>query len=173
MAFIHGVVQPIHDRVFLTLVLCKIVAKCSMRIITSPRDGWVGERQARVGQHVRAGTLLVAVVPRSVGRGQFSRRHRLPRCALAAGLQYQSSRPREGRIESLSPASGAQFALLPADNSAGNFTHIVQRIPVKITLDQGKAGLDCLRLGMSAFVAMSPARHPGRQSGTATRKLMI
>jgi multidrug resistance efflux pump len=53
------------------------------------------------------------------------------------------------------PASGAQFALLPPDNATGNFTRIVQRIPVKITFDAGQPGLDRLRPGMSAGVALS------------------
>jgi membrane fusion protein (multidrug efflux system) len=59
-----------------------------------------------------------------------------------------------GRVESLSPASGAQFALLPPDNATGNFTRIVQRIPVKITFDPGQPGVDHLRPGMSAAVAL-------------------
>jgi membrane fusion protein (multidrug efflux system) len=59
-----------------------------------------------------------------------------------------------GRVESLSPASGAQFALLPPDNATGNFTRIVQRIPVKITFDPGQPALDQLRAGMSAQVAL-------------------
>lgn len=53
----------------------------------------------------------------------------------------------KGRVESFSPASGAQFALLPPDNATGNFTRIVQRIPVKITFDPGQPGLDRLRPG--------------------------
>jgi membrane fusion protein (multidrug efflux system) len=60
-----------------------------------------------------------------------------------------------GHIDSLSPASGAQFALLPPDNATGNFTRIVQRIPVKITFDKGQQGLDQLRAGMSATVVLA------------------
>ncbi|TIW42030.1 MAG: HlyD family secretion protein, partial [Mesorhizobium sp.] len=63
----------------------------------------------------------------------------------------------KGSVESLSPASGAQFALLPADNATGNFTRIVQRIPVKVTFDPGQANLDRLRPGMSAVVVLSSA----------------
>jgi hypothetical protein len=60
-----------------------------------------------------------------------------------------------GRVESLSPASGAQFALLPPDNATGNFTRIVQRILVKITFDPGQPGFDQLRPGMSAAVTLN------------------
>ncbi len=57
-----------------------------------------------------------------------------------------------GRVESLSPASGAQFALLPPDNATGNFTRIAQRIPIKIALRTNQEGLGDLRPGMSAKV---------------------
>jgi membrane fusion protein (multidrug efflux system) len=59
-----------------------------------------------------------------------------------------------GQIESLSPASGARFALLPPDNSTGNFNKVVQRVPVKITLDSDSRGTpgDALRLGLSVVV---------------------
>lgn len=63
-----------------------------------------------------------------------------------------------GRVESLSPASGPRFALLPPDNATGNFTRIVQRIPVKVTLDAGQPSLDDLRPGMSAEVTTTHRR---------------
>jgi membrane fusion protein, multidrug efflux system len=56
-----------------------------------------------------------------------------------------------GHIDSLAPASGQEFALLPPDNATGNFTKIVQRIPVKITLDPGSALAGELRPGMSVY----------------------
>jgi membrane fusion protein, multidrug efflux system len=71
-----------------------------------------------------------------------------------------------GRVESFSPASGAQFALLPPDNATGNFTRIVQRIPVKITFDPGQPGFDHLRAGMSARVALE-RRSATRSSSSA------
>jgi len=60
--------------------------------------------------------------------------------------------PLIGRVESLSPASGAEFSLLPPENAAGNFTKIVQRVPVKITFDAGQPLLAELRSGMSVVV---------------------
>jgi membrane fusion protein (multidrug efflux system) len=69
-----------------------------------------------------------------------------------------ASKPFRGHIESLSPASGAQFALLPPDNATGNFTRIVQRVPVRIGIDQGQEKLDQLRPGMSATVKMGVAK---------------
>jgi membrane fusion protein, multidrug efflux system len=59
-----------------------------------------------------------------------------------------------GKVDSVAPASGAQFALLPPDNSTGNFNKVVQRVPVKITLDPESSSLvgDRIRLGLSAIV---------------------
>jgi membrane fusion protein (multidrug efflux system) len=54
-----------------------------------------------------------------------------------------------GRVDSLAPASGQSFALLPPDNATGNFTKVVQRIPVRITFDPHDSGLEDLRPGMS------------------------
>lgn len=142
-------------------------------VVRSPADGWVAERQARVGQYVRAGTLLVAVIPQdSWVVANFKE-------TQIAGLRIGDSMTITidaipgteftGRVESLSPATGAQFALLPPDNATGNFTRIVQRIPVKITFDPGQADLDRLRPGMSAVVVLSSASLPELKSGPVAR----
>ena len=127
--------------------------------VRAPADGWVGERQARVGQYVRAGTLLVAVVPQHFWVVANFKETQIPslksgdRVSIAVdGVPHARF---TGRVESFSPASGAQFALLPPDNATGNFTRITQRIPVKITLDEGQPGFDRLRPGMSAKVALA------------------
>ncbi|MER8634452.1 HlyD family secretion protein [Mesorhizobium opportunistum] len=131
-------------------------------VVRSPTDGWVGERQARVGQYVRAGTLLTAVVARNFWVVANFKETQLN--ALRVGESIDVSvdgipqRKFIGHIESLSPASGAQFALLPPDNATGNFTHIVQRVPVKIVFEQGQPDLDVLRPGMSALVALPSSR---------------
>ncbi len=126
----------------------------SYATITAPEDGTVGARTLRVGQYVQAGTQLMAVVPL----------HAVYVVANYKETQLTDVRPGQpvdievdtfpddtvhGVVDSLAPASGQQFALLPPDNATGNFTKIVQRIPVKIVLrgDGGLAGL--LRPGMS------------------------
>jgi membrane fusion protein (multidrug efflux system) len=129
-------------------------------VVRSPADGWVGERQARVGQYVRAGTLLLALVPRNFWVVANFKETQIPALrigdSVAISIDAIPGREFRGRLESLSPASGAQFALLPPDNATGNFTRIVQRIPVKIAFDAGQPDLDRLRPGMSAVVALSP-----------------
>ncbi len=140
-------------------------------IVRSPADGWVGERQARVGQYVRAGTLLVAVVPQDFWVVANFKETQISALrigdSIAISIDAIPGTMFKGRVESLSPASGAQFALLPPDNATGNFTRIVQRIPVKIALDAGQPDLDRLRPGMSAAVAVSSANQPETQIQTA------
>jgi len=59
-----------------------------------------------------------------------------------------------GKVDSLAPASGSQFALLPPDNATGNFTKVVQRIPVKIVLDNDQPSLERLRPGLSVIATV-------------------
>jgi membrane fusion protein (multidrug efflux system) len=122
--------------------------------ITAPVDGTVGARSLRVGQYVQAGTQLMAVVPLDavyvVANFKETQLTNV-RNGQPVELKVDSfhSTTLKGHVDSLSPASGLEFALLPPDNATGNFTKIVQRVPVKIVLDdQSLKGL--LRPGMSA-----------------------
>ncbi|MCK1339845.1 HlyD family secretion protein [Bradyrhizobium sp. 38] len=126
----------------------------SYTAVTAPVDGTVGARSLRVGQFVQAGTQLMAVVPLDavyVVANFKETQLTFVRSGQPVELTIDSFHGTKlrGRIDSLSPASGLEFALLPPDNATGNFTKIVQRVPVKIVLDDHKlAGL--LRPGMSA-----------------------
>jgi membrane fusion protein, multidrug efflux system len=122
--------------------------------ITAPVEGTVGARSLRVGQFVQAGTQLMAVVPLDavyvVANFKETQLTNV-RNGQPVELRIDSfhSTRLKGHVDSLSPASGLEFALLPPDNATGNFTKIVQRVPVKIVLDdQSLNGL--LRPGMSA-----------------------
>jgi membrane fusion protein, multidrug efflux system len=122
--------------------------------ITAPVDGTVGARSLRVGQLVQAGTQLMAVVPLDavyvVANFKETQLTHV-RAGQPVELRIDSFRGQtlRGHVDSLSPASGLEFALLPPDNATGNFTKIVQRVPVKIVLDDHSlTGL--LRPGMSA-----------------------
>jgi len=76
-----------------------------------------------------------------------------------------------GHVESIQGATGARFALLPPDNATGNFTKVVQRIPVRIALDPRPAGAVPLRPGMSVEVAIDTRAHPGTAAdGTAEQR---
>ena len=122
--------------------------------IIAPVDGTVGARSLRVGQFVQAGTQLMAVVPldaiyvvANFKETQLTHVRNGQPVELTID-SFHGTRLR-GHVDSLSPASGLEFALLPPDNATGNFTKIVQRVPVKIVLDdRSLTGL--LRPGMSA-----------------------
>ncbi|MET3521900.1 HlyD family secretion protein [Mesorhizobium abyssinicae] len=126
----------------------------SYATITAPVDGTVGARTLRVGQYVGAGTQLMAVVPQNaiyvVANFKETQltyvRDGQPVLVTVDGFPGVEL---EGHVDSLSPASGLEFALLPPDNATGNFTKIVQRIPVKIAIHDHELG-GLLRAGMSA-----------------------
>ena len=126
----------------------------SYTTIVAPVDGTIGARSLRVGQYVQAGTQLMAVVPlHAVYVVANFKETQLTN--VTAGQPVEISVDTfpgvtfKGRVDSLSPASGLEFALLPPDNATGNFTKIVQRIPVKIVLDPNDAYAGRLRSGMS------------------------
>jgi membrane fusion protein (multidrug efflux system) len=122
--------------------------------IVAPVDGTVGARTLRVGQYVQAGTQLMAVVPLDAvyvvaNFKETQLTHVRSGQPVEIEIDSFHGTRLKGHVDSLSPASGLEFALLPPDNATGNFTKIVQRVPVKIVLDDRKlTGL--LRPGMSA-----------------------
>jgi membrane fusion protein (multidrug efflux system) len=128
----------------------------SYTTIVSPIDGVVGNRTLRVGQYVQAGTQLMAVVPMKAAyivanfkETQLEDVH--PAQAVNVEVDMFPGVEIPARVDSLAPASGQQFALLPPDNATGNFTKIVQRIPVKITIDPNSPLAGELRPGMSVY----------------------
>ena len=122
--------------------------------IRAPVGGTVGARSLRVGQYVQAGTQLMAVVPLDAvyvvaNFKETQLTHMRDGQPVELRVDGFSATKLKGHVDSLSPASGLEFALLPPDNATGNFTKIVQRVPVKIVLeDHNLKGL--LRPGMSA-----------------------
>jgi membrane fusion protein (multidrug efflux system) len=126
----------------------------SYATIVAPVDGTVGNRTLRVGQYVQAGTQLMAVVPTTAAyivanykETQLTDVHAGQPVAIEVDMF--PGRTYRGHVDSLAPASGQEFALLPPDNATGNFTKVVQRIPVKIVLDGDAAEKGDLRPGMS------------------------
>jgi membrane fusion protein, multidrug efflux system len=127
----------------------------SYTTINAPIDGTVGARSLRVGQYVQAGTQLMAVVPlHAVYVVANFKETQLADVKAGQPVEIEIDGLPDitvkGKVDSLAPASGLEFALLPPDNATGNFTKIVQRIPVKIALELDDALLGRLRPGMSA-----------------------
>jgi membrane fusion protein (multidrug efflux system) len=122
--------------------------------ITAPIDGVVGNRSLRVGEYVQAGTQLMAVVPLAavyvVANFEETQLAGIRKGApVSIVVDTYSGATVKGHVDSIAPASGEEFALLPPDNATGNFTKIVQRIPVKIAIDPNDPLRGELRPGMS------------------------
>jgi membrane fusion protein (multidrug efflux system) len=128
----------------------------SYTTITAPIDGVVGNRTLRTGQFVQAGTQLMSLVPAS-GAYVLANFKETQLTNVHEGQQVEIEVDTfpgavvHGHVDSIAPASGQEFALLPPDNATGNFTKVVQRIPVKIALDAGSAPAIALRPGMSVI----------------------
>ncbi len=124
--------------------------------VTAPIDGVVGDRSLRRGQLVQPGTNLLTVVPMGPAIYLVANFKETQTGAMehggAASFTVDAFGPHvfHGRIDSLAPGTGSQFALLPPENATGNFTKIVQRVPVKITLEPGDPLIARLRPGLSA-----------------------
>jgi membrane fusion protein, multidrug efflux system len=122
--------------------------------ITAPFDGVVGERQVQPNDYVNIGSNLINVVPLPdvyIIANYKETQLTLVRPGQPVDVTVDSfpSERLHGRVERISPASGSQFALLPPDNATGNFTKVVQRVPVRIALDKGQPLLERLLPGMS------------------------
>jgi membrane fusion protein (multidrug efflux system) len=126
----------------------------SYTTITAPLNGTIGVRTLRVGEYVQAGTQLMAIVPlQAVYVVANYKETQLtdvqPGQVVTIDIDTFPRTTVHGHVDSLAPASGQEFALLPPDNATGNFTKIVQRIPVKIDIDKNDPLLGRLRPGMS------------------------
>ena len=131
-------------------------------LILAPIDGVVGNRQVQQGDYVQAGSRLLTLVPlrdlyvtANFKETQTARMHPGERATVK--IDALASHPLTGVVESLAPGSGSEFSLLPFEPGTGNFTKIVQRVPVRIRFDAGQSDLGLLRPGLSvtAKVALS------------------
>jgi membrane fusion protein, multidrug efflux system len=132
----------------------------SFTAITAPAAGVVTKKSVEVGQLVQAGQPLMSVVPLDdvwvvANLKETEVRNITPGNPVEIEVDSYPGRKFKGHVESLSPATGARFSLLPPDNATGNFTKVVQRIPVRIRLDGAPDPAHPLRPGMSARVAVT------------------
>ena len=128
-------------------------------VIRAPISGIAGNRAGQVGQYVKAGTQLLSLVPllRVYVTANFKETqltHMRPGQLAQVSVDAYPDLAIDGRIESFAPASGAQFSLLPPDNATGNFTKIVQRVPVRIALPANSPLTGRLRPGLSVTVTV-------------------
>ena len=134
-------------------------------VVRAPVHGQVGQRTVRVGQYAEVGTPLLAVVPSDVyvvANYKETQANRIrPGQPVEVVVDSLAGAKLQGHVDSFAPASGAEFALLPPDNATGNFTKIVQRLPLKIRLDPGQPRMEELRVGMSVETTVD-TRKAGR-----------
>jgi membrane fusion protein (multidrug efflux system) len=128
-------------------------------LVRAPIDGVVGDRQVEPGDYVQPGSRLLTLVPldalyvtANFKETQVSRM--LAGQPATIRVDALPGKALKGEVESFAPGSGSQFSLLPFEPGTGNFTKIVQRVPVRIRLDPGQAGLDRLRPGLSSTVTV-------------------
>src|SRR5262245_50727046 len=130
--------------------------------IVAPTAGVLGERKVRAGQLVNAGTQVVAIVGTDVWVVANYKETQLANVRVGDRAEVRVDGIPDviwrGKVNTISPATGAQFSLLPPDNATGNFTKIAQRIPVKIVLDPDQPIADHLRSGMSVTATILTER---------------
>src|ERR1700744_5761267 len=143
--------------------------------ITAPIDGVVGNRSLRVGQYVQTGTQLMSVVPiegayvvANYKETQLTDVHEGQ--AVDIEVDMFPGKVVHGRVDSIAPASGQEFALLPPDNATGNFTKVVQRIPVRIALEGGNNPLIELRPGMSVMPTIETRSSSTREAAVSAKR---
>ncbi len=139
--------------------------KLSYTRIRAPVDGTVGQKSVRVGAFVNAGKPLLAIVPLdAVYVAANFRETQLARVRAGHVVEIEvdalPGQVLKGRVESLGPASGASYSAVAPHNATGNFTKIVQRLPIRISIDRGQPAAAMLRVGMS----VTPTIHVGGKS---------
>jgi membrane fusion protein, multidrug efflux system len=136
-----------------------VALQLSYMVVTAPASGVVSKKSVELGQLVQAGQPLMSVVPLEdvwvvANFKETQITDILPGAAAVIKADAYPGRVFNGSVESLSPATGAKFSLLPPDNATGNFTKVVQRIPVRIRLEGQTDSTHLLRPGMSVDVTI-------------------
>jgi membrane fusion protein, multidrug efflux system len=144
----------------LKTALAKAERDLSFAVIRAPIDGVIGNRAVQTGDYVQTGQRLASLVPLAevyvTANFKETQVGRLrPGQQVSIAVDALPEHTIHGTVESFSPASGAVFSLLPPDNATGNFTKIVQRLPVRIQVPADVAREGLLRPGMSVVVSVN------------------
>jgi membrane fusion protein, multidrug efflux system len=161
--------------------LAKAERDLSFTVIRAPFDGVIGNRAVQVGDYVQPTQRLASLVPLNAvyidanfKETQLARVH--PGQPVSISVDAFPGRKIEGQVASVAPASGSVFSLLPPDNATGNFTKIVQRLPVRIMIPLDVAEQSVLRPGMSVVVSVNTkpgAPAPSQQMSTAALRTTV
>ena len=129
--------------------------------IIAPMDGQLGEVTPRIGQYVAAGSQLLYLIPKKTWIIANFKETQIARIQVGQPASFAvdalDGRTFTGQVERISPAAGSEFSILKADNATGNFTKVVQRIAVRISIDPNQAAIEKLRPGMSVVSSVNTA----------------
>jgi membrane fusion protein (multidrug efflux system) len=135
--------------------------------VVAPVTGYVAERSVQLGQHIQAGQALMTVIPLNslwvdANFKEVQLRHlRIGQPAQVRSDLYGGSFIFHGRVKGMSAGTGAAFSLLPAQNASGNWIKVVQRVPVRIQIDDADLVKSPLRVGLSATVTVDTTTRDG------------
>jgi len=135
--------------------------------VVAPVSGYVAERSVQLGQHVTAGQALMTVIPLNAlwvdaNFKEVQLRHlRIGQAAVVRSDLYGGSFVYHGHVKGMAAGTGAAFALLPAQNASGNWIKVVQRVPVRIQIDDSDLARSPLRVGLSATVTVDTTNEDG------------
>jgi len=146
----------------------KAARDLSFTILKAPYDGVVGNRSVQEGDLVSPGQRLMALVPTrqlyiDANFKETQIQHLVPGSKVNVHVDAYDDHAIVGTVESISPASGSVFSLLPPENATGNFTKIIQRVPVRIALPQDALDTGRLRAGLSVVVDVDTRTAPDAQ----------
>jgi membrane fusion protein (multidrug efflux system) len=149
----------------LELARDKAARDLSFTILKAPYDGIVGNRSVQEGDLVSPGQRLMALVPVrqlfiDANFKETQIQHLVPGSKVNVHVDAYDSHPIVGTVESIAPASGSVFSLLPPENATGNFTKIIQRVPVRVALPQDALDSGRLRAGLSVVVDVDTRTAP-------------
>ena len=147
-------IQSVHSA---ETALDKALRDLDFTIVRAPVDGILGNRAAQVGSFLQAGSRVAAIVPIrdahiDANFKETQLGHIRPGATVSISIDAYPDEVLEGQVESISPATGSVFSLLPSENATGNFTKVVQRVPVRIQVDPADLQTHPLRAGMSVVV---------------------
>ena len=151
----------------LNISLEKATRDLEFTVLRAPYDGIAGNFAVQTGDYVTVGKRLAALVPSDAlyidaNFKETQIEHIVPGSKVRITVDAAKGRELEGTVESISPASGSVFSMLPAENATGNFTKIVQRVPVRIALPKEALGEGWLRAGLSTVVDVDTRTAPSK-----------
>ncbi len=131
----------------------------SYATITAPMSGIIAKKNVQVGEFIQAGQPLMAIAEKGIWITANFKETQMEKMQVGQKVEFTADAFPDavfrGTVQSVSPATGAKFSLLPPDNSTGNFVKVTQRVPVRIQVDEASLGKAVLRPGMSVDVTVS------------------